>query len=214
MPIHDWTRVDPGLFHAFRLSWVVALSDWLNNGGLPPEYYVLLTERSRSTPDADESVVYAQKADRIAIYREPNHVVAYVDVVSPGHSTRPARSTGSSQADLGRIPRRALPVPAGERSFTCLLRCRPAVGRLMSNRWASAKRCGTCRCSSSRRFMYRCLWRRPTTRLGKCFQRRSRGCSSEVATPGKVLIDGWRGVGHPSDYFSGCERTVVPSMRK
>ncbi len=26
MPIHDWTRVDAGLFHAFHQSWIVILS--------------------------------------------------------------------------------------------------------------------------------------------------------------------------------------------
>jgi hypothetical protein len=46
MPIHDWTRVDPGLFHSFRLSWIAAISDCLNNGHLPNEYYALMTRRS------------------------------------------------------------------------------------------------------------------------------------------------------------------------
>jgi hypothetical protein len=37
MPIHDWTRVDAGLFHAFHQRWISALSDALNCGGLPPD---------------------------------------------------------------------------------------------------------------------------------------------------------------------------------
>jgi Protein of unknown function (DUF4058) len=41
MPIHDWTRVDAGLFHAFHQSWIVVLSRALNAGVLPSDYYAL-----------------------------------------------------------------------------------------------------------------------------------------------------------------------------
>jgi hypothetical protein len=41
VPIHDWTRVDAGLFHAFHQSWVVKLCDALNRGVLPPDYFAL-----------------------------------------------------------------------------------------------------------------------------------------------------------------------------
>jgi len=41
MPIHDWTRVSAGTFHAFHLAWIAAIQDALNNGRLPPEYYAL-----------------------------------------------------------------------------------------------------------------------------------------------------------------------------
>ena len=41
MPIHDWTRVDAGLFHAFHQSWIIHLCDALNAGGLQPEYFAL-----------------------------------------------------------------------------------------------------------------------------------------------------------------------------
>jgi hypothetical protein len=37
MPIHDWTRVDAGLFHAFHHDWVSVLSRALF---LKPEFYV------------------------------------------------------------------------------------------------------------------------------------------------------------------------------
>jgi Protein of unknown function (DUF4058) len=52
MPIHDWTRVDAGLFHAFRQRWISALSDALNTGGLPPDYFAL-AEQSVSGPVPD-----------------------------------------------------------------------------------------------------------------------------------------------------------------
>jgi hypothetical protein len=39
MPIHDWTRVPDGTFHAFHVSWVSELQESLNSGLLPPDYY-------------------------------------------------------------------------------------------------------------------------------------------------------------------------------
>jgi len=41
MPIHDWTRVEAGLFHAFHFGWIGSLCELLNAGGLPPEYFAL-----------------------------------------------------------------------------------------------------------------------------------------------------------------------------
>ncbi|MFO0964739.1 MAG: DUF4058 family protein [Gemmataceae bacterium] len=41
MPIHDWTRVDAGIFHAFHHSWIDAVARTLNVGLLPPNYYAL-----------------------------------------------------------------------------------------------------------------------------------------------------------------------------
>jgi hypothetical protein len=41
MPVHDWTRVEAGIFHAFHHRWITALSDALNEGALPPDYYAL-----------------------------------------------------------------------------------------------------------------------------------------------------------------------------
>jgi hypothetical protein len=39
MPMHDWTRVDPNPYHHFHGRWIYAISDALNNGGLPHGYY-------------------------------------------------------------------------------------------------------------------------------------------------------------------------------
>jgi Protein of unknown function (DUF4058) len=52
MPIHDWTRVDAGLFHAFHQSWIVTLSRALNAGVLPPDYFALPEQSIRGpVPD-------------------------------------------------------------------------------------------------------------------------------------------------------------------
>ena len=39
MPIHDWTRVTAGTWHAFHLSWIAELQLALNGGILPADYY-------------------------------------------------------------------------------------------------------------------------------------------------------------------------------
>jgi hypothetical protein len=51
MPVHDWTRVDAGLFHAFHQGWTVALSGALNVGVLPPDYFALLEQHLEPIPD-------------------------------------------------------------------------------------------------------------------------------------------------------------------
>ena len=38
MPIHDWARVDAGLFHAFHQNWIIKLCDTLNADGLSADY--------------------------------------------------------------------------------------------------------------------------------------------------------------------------------
>lgn len=41
MPIHDWTRVDAGVFHDFHQSWIVSIRNVLNDGLLPSDYYAM-----------------------------------------------------------------------------------------------------------------------------------------------------------------------------
>jgi len=51
MPIHDWTRVDAGLFHHFHQRWISALCDALNTGGLPADYFALAAQVVGPIPD-------------------------------------------------------------------------------------------------------------------------------------------------------------------
>jgi hypothetical protein len=41
MPIHDWTRVDAGVFHDFHFSWIGSIRHTLNDGLLPSGYYAM-----------------------------------------------------------------------------------------------------------------------------------------------------------------------------
>jgi hypothetical protein len=46
MPVHDWTRVEAGVFHHLHNAWITFLSDALNAGLLPSDYYALGEQRS------------------------------------------------------------------------------------------------------------------------------------------------------------------------
>jgi len=41
MPMHDWTRVPAGIFHAFHHEWISEIGRTLNRGLLPSDYYAL-----------------------------------------------------------------------------------------------------------------------------------------------------------------------------
>ena len=41
MPMHDWTRVDAGIYHAFHHEWISEIGRALNRGLLPGDYYAL-----------------------------------------------------------------------------------------------------------------------------------------------------------------------------
>jgi hypothetical protein len=52
MPVHDWTRVEAGIFHAFHLKWISELDKVLNAGLLPSGYYALPEQHAGSSiPD-------------------------------------------------------------------------------------------------------------------------------------------------------------------
>lgn len=41
MPIHDWSKIEAGIFHAFHHGWIAELARAMNRGLLPPDYYAL-----------------------------------------------------------------------------------------------------------------------------------------------------------------------------
>jgi hypothetical protein len=52
MPIHNWSKVDAGLFHHFHQRWIGSLCDGLNAGVLPADYFAL-TEQVTAGPIPD-----------------------------------------------------------------------------------------------------------------------------------------------------------------
>src|SRR5205823_4848476 len=46
MPIHDWTRVEAGIFHDFHHAWIEEIKRALNGGLLPDAYYALAEQHA------------------------------------------------------------------------------------------------------------------------------------------------------------------------
>lgn len=46
MPVHDWTRVEAGIFHSFHNVWMAELHNALNGGILPDHYYALVEQHA------------------------------------------------------------------------------------------------------------------------------------------------------------------------
>ena len=44
MPVHDWRRAGAGTFHSFHNGWIAHLTEALNGGLLPPDYYALASK--------------------------------------------------------------------------------------------------------------------------------------------------------------------------
>ena len=117
MPIHDWTRLEPGDFHDFHQCWVIALRNALNRGLLPADYMAMAEQvTGRPIPDVVtlqarepkgetggiaiaespptarviarvEKADYAKRADRIVIRHGRGKVVAIIEIVSPGNKS-------------------------------------------------------------------------------------------------------------------------------
>src|SRR5437879_1907837 len=51
MPVHDWTRVDAGVFHHFHHGWIEEIKRALNRGTLPASHYAMVEQiTSRQEP--------------------------------------------------------------------------------------------------------------------------------------------------------------------
>jgi Protein of unknown function (DUF4058) len=101
MPIHDWTRLDAGLFHDFHQDWTIELRRSLNAGPLPPGYAALV-DQQHDDPIPDDLALYARRANRIRIQHPHGQVVAVIEIVSPGNknSATALRAFVHKAADL------------------------------------------------------------------------------------------------------------------
>jgi hypothetical protein len=99
MPVHDWTRVDAGTFHAFHTSWISQLMKALNTG-LLPKYYYALAEQAEAPPpvglsfrpDPKRKPRRPIRRGRHLVVRHVSghHVVALMEIVSPSNKDRKA----------------------------------------------------------------------------------------------------------------------------
>ena len=65
MPLHDWTKVNAGLFHHFHQGWCWELSRALNRGPLPDGYSALVEQRA-GTHEADVLAIEEENADPVS----------------------------------------------------------------------------------------------------------------------------------------------------
>jgi len=104
MPVHDWTRVDAGTFHAFHTAWITHLSEGLNGGVLPSGYYALpeqhfghfvanvLALQTPSPPasspgDGDGGLAVAEFVEKAKAALECGINILLVDLFPPGPFT-------------------------------------------------------------------------------------------------------------------------------
>ena len=75
MPVHEWSKVEAGIFHAFHCSWITHLMGAMNGGVLPSEYYALAEQHAGLTiPD----LMTLHRVDR-KNEQAPNGGVALID---------------------------------------------------------------------------------------------------------------------------------------
>lgn len=114
MPMHDWTLVPDGIYHAFHSRWIASINDRLNAGVLPSDLYALPEQVSGGfTPDVlalhtddpeetggggtavqarpktrfvSEAEAYRRRKNHIAVrHVSGDRVVAVLEIVSPGN---------------------------------------------------------------------------------------------------------------------------------
>jgi hypothetical protein len=83
MAVHDWTRVEAGIFHDFHLDWIFTLKQALNQGILPPDFYALAEQVAGGLhPDVFALVL----GKRITIrHSSDDRMVTLLEIVSPGN---------------------------------------------------------------------------------------------------------------------------------
>jgi hypothetical protein len=103
MPIHDWTRVEPGIFHSFHHDWITAIKRALNSAQLPEDYYALAEQQAAgSGPDVlsaltdvhdpsrfiaqTDAEFYRRKKSSVVVRNvSDDSAVAIVEIVSAGN---------------------------------------------------------------------------------------------------------------------------------
>jgi len=89
MPIHDWTRVPPNVFHHFHTAWLAEISNALNRGILPEDHYAALEQTAgeaipdiltlRTSSDCLPSSDSAAPEGAVAVAEQPPQVEITAD---------------------------------------------------------------------------------------------------------------------------------------
>jgi len=77
MPIHDWTRVDAGVFHRFHHEWIFAIARALKAGVLPPDQPLTLASYSSGLPKRAfvEPVAVGATLPDMPLFLEPDRYI-------------------------------------------------------------------------------------------------------------------------------------------
>jgi hypothetical protein len=94
MPIHDWMRVDAGVFHGFHVRWIAELTKALNTGLLPPPYY------ADAEQHADDRI-----ADVLTLHASPPRGPKPVPVVGPNTAVLDAPPKLATHRTDGKMPK-------------------------------------------------------------------------------------------------------------
>jgi hypothetical protein len=103
MPIHDWTRVTAGTWHAFHLSWIAEIQLALNGGILPADYYAQAEQiagplgpdvltlqappRMRMTAEAEMDDYVLKRRTLVIRHASGDRIIALLEIVSPGNKS-------------------------------------------------------------------------------------------------------------------------------
>lgn len=86
MPVHDWTSVDAGTFHAFHLAWIGEMQKALNGGVLPKGFYAMAEQHAGDTI-SDVLALHTSDPDAEAL-PEPSGGTATVTKTRPKVDSR------------------------------------------------------------------------------------------------------------------------------
>ena len=96
MPIHDWTRVQSGLFHHFHQDWSIEITRTLNRGRLTKGYYALVEQK-----------VDGPEPDVIAVEMKKRGVAKPAGPVTATMAPPKTRITARTPSDAARYARKA-----------------------------------------------------------------------------------------------------------
>ncbi len=90
MPIHDWTRVEAGIFHDFRHAWIEEIKRALNGALQSLDHYALAERHAgpssaRLTNEIDLEFYRRKQSTVVVRHATGDRIVAMVEVVSPGN---------------------------------------------------------------------------------------------------------------------------------
>ena len=84
MPIHDWSRVDAGVFHDFHHAWIEQIKRLLNGDVLPPDHYAM--EEKRTAHFGPDIPMHPKNLVAMR-HVSGDRLVAIVEIVSLGNKS-------------------------------------------------------------------------------------------------------------------------------